>query len=336
MPEVIVMNRKTTATDVAIEAGVSKWTVARAFTPGSSISEKSREAVMLIADRLGYRPNLLARSLATKTTHQVAVLVDDFANFHKLVSLELLTAALQTEGLVAMLIHIGKHFDHANAFLNADQRQVDAIVLLGTAFRDETLQGAMKPGTPPLYVLARESTNPDIPSVSCDAKVSMREIVNHLASKGYRRPGFMTGPTSLSTALGRQRHHAAFWRKHGVKAVPEIAAGAYDRRASEDALREYLRNTQPADRIDVLVCENDVLALGAIDVARTEFGLRIPQDLAVCGYDGNDLAGMPIFDLTTYEQPMAEMARTLVEMLMDRRERRSVLLPGRLIVRGST
>ena len=113
------MARKVTASDVALAAGVSKWTVTRAFKPGASIAEESRKRVMEAADRLGYRPNLLARSLATKSTQQIAVFVDDFANPHKLPFLEKLTAALQAEDRVAMLININQYFDHIQAFLLA-------------------------------------------------------------------------------------------------------------------------------------------------------------------------------------------------------------------------
>ncbi len=330
------MTRKATAADVALEAGVSRWTVTRAFAPGSYISEKSREHVMAVAERLGYRPNLLARSLSTKTTHQIAVLVDDFSNLHKLAVLETLTAALQAEGLMAMLVHIGQHFDHAHAFLHADQRQVDAVVLMGTVFRDETLAAAIQPGSPPLFVLARESQVEGIPSVACDAEVSMREIVAHLAARGYRRPGFMSGAKALSTGLGRQRCFAENWRARGVADVPELAAGAYDVKAAEACLRDYLDRTPADQRIDVLMCENDVLAIGALDVAQRGFGLRVPQDLAIAGYDGNDLTGLGLFDLTTYAQPMDEMVAALVDMLQGRREPASITLPGRLIVRGST
>lgn len=330
------MNRKATAEEVALEAGVSRWTVIRAFEPDGIISEKSRDRVMAAAERLGYRPNLLARSLTTKTTHQIAVLVDDFANVYKLYALEKLTAALQAEGLVAMLIHIGQHFDHAHAFLNADQRQVDAVVLLGTGFRDETLRAAIKPGSPPLYVLARESTIEGIPSVACDAALSMRAIVDHLAQRGYRRPAFMSGPKAVSTALGRQQYFAEFWQSLGVHEVPELPAGAYDYKAAEACLRNYFSATPDGARMDVLMCENDVLALGAMDLAQREYGLRVPQDLAIVGYDGNDLTGMSTFDLTTYEQPMGAMVEVLVDMLQGRREHSSVTLPGRLIVRAST
>lgn len=330
------MNRRATAEDVATEAGVSRWTVNRAYVPGSNISERSRQRVMAVAERLGYRPNLLARSLNTKVTGQIAVLVDDFANPYKLPALENLTAALQAEDMVAMLIHIGQHYDHAKAFLHADQRQVDAIVLLGTGFQDDSLQQALRAGGPSVYVLARESTHPDIPSIACDPKVSMAEIVDHLAAQGYRRPGYMSGARALSSVLGRQEYFAKYWRKHGVRHIPELAAGAYDYRAAEDVLRRYLNETPVEQRIDVLMCENDVLAIGAYDVAQRGFGLRIPQDIAIVGYDGMDIAGMPMFDITSYEQPMDQMIAALIAMLKGQAPMRSVLLQGKLAVRKST
>ena len=138
------LGRKATASDVARVAGVSKWTVSRAFKKDASIADDSRERILKVAGRLGYRPNLLARSLTTKSTQQVAVLVDDFANPHKLPMLSLLTAALQREGLIALLVNINEANGHVDAILNADQRQVDAVILLGTSFRDETLrEGAL-------------------------------------------------------------------------------------------------------------------------------------------------------------------------------------------------
>lgn len=330
------MNRRATAEDVAAEAGLSRWTVNRAFVPGSNISERSRERVLAVAERLGYHPNLLARSLHTKVTGQVAVLVDDFANPYKLATLEKLAAALQAEEMVAMLVHIGQHYDHARAFLHADQRQVDAIVLLGTGFQDDSLQQALRVGGPAVYVLARESTHPDIPSISCDASASMAEIVKHLVARGYQRPGYMSGARALSSGLGRQKYHAKYWRQHGVRKIPELAAGAYDYRSAEAALRRYLSETPAEQRIDVLMCENDVLAIGAHDVAQREFGLRIPEDLAIVGYDGMDIAGMPMFGLTSYAQPMDDMIAALVDMLKGRSTSRSVLLPGQLAVRKST
>ncbi|MEQ6290091.1 LacI family DNA-binding transcriptional regulator [Vogesella sp. GCM10023246] len=328
---------RATAADVARAAGVSKWTVTRAFTPGASIAEHSRERVLQEAAKLGYRPNLLARSLATKTTNLVAILVDDFANPYKLPVLEVLTQALQAEQMAAVLININQHFDHLSAILDADQRQVDAVILVGTDFKDEALnEQALPASRPPLYVLARESTIAHIPAVSCDARVSMAEINQHLWQRGYRRPGFMSGPRSLSTALGRKQHFNTFWQPHCGAPVPELRAGSYDRNAAAQVLRAYLQHTSAAERIDVLMCENDALAIGAIETARHEFGLRVPQDLAIVGYDGDELAATPSFNLTSYRQPLPQMVAALIRMLKGELPPQSLNLPGELLIRGST
>jgi len=331
------INRKATARDVAREAGVSKWTVNRAFKADASISEESRKRVVEVAERLGYRPNLIARSLTTKTTQQVAVLVDDFGNPHKLTLLKALTTALQREGLIAALVNIDLYTNHIDAIFNADQRQVDAIVLLGTSFRDEILrEHKLRPSGPPLYVLARESPLDIVTAISCDAVRSMREICEHLWARGYRRPAFMSGPRTLSTALGRMREFEAFWRDRGIGPIPELPAGAYERLAASEAMAGYLSKTSRDRWADAVMCENDALAIGAMDVARFAFGLRCPADMAFVGYDGVDAAAAPSYDLTTYEQPMTEMATLLVDMIIGRARRASINLEGRLIVRGST
>lgn len=328
--------KRATAQNVAIEAGVSKWTVIRAFTPGASITEASKAKVLEAADRLNYRPNLLARSLATNSTHQVAVLVDDFANPHKLPFLERLTAGLQAEGLVTMLININQHYNHVHAILNADQRQVDAIVLFGTAFRDETLtDNKVGRGGPPMFVLARDSQIEGVPAISCDADVAIAEIGEHLLKKGYRKPGFMAGARTLSTALGRRRSFKEFWRAAlGVELV-EMSAERYSAEAGAKAARDSLSRVAPQDRIDVLMCENDALAFGAMDVIRSEFGLRVPDDLAVVGFDNTAAAASPAYDLTTYEQPTDEMVKATIDMILERAPRETVNFHGTLVVRGS-
>jgi LacI family transcriptional regulator len=330
------MRRRATAKEVAEAAGVSKWTVIRAFTPGASITAESKRKVLEAAAALNYSPNLLARSLATNLTHQVAVFVDDFANPHKLPFLEALTERLQAEGLVAVLININRHFDHVHALLNADQRQVDAIILFGTAFRDETLRDRrLGPGMPPMFVLARDSQIEGVPAVACDAERALQEIVDHLYERGYRRPGFMAGAKTLSTALGRRRHFIDCWRKRGVHDVHELSSEKYSAKAGADAARNYLERTAAAERIDVLMCENDILAIGAIDAIRSEFGLGVPEDLAVVGFDNLDLGAASAYRLTTYEQPKDEMMDAIVGMVTGRRQPETLALPGRLVVRDS-
>jgi len=330
------MRKRATAKEVAEAAGVSKWTVIRAFTPGASITDASRQKVLQAAEALNYSPNLLARSLATNITHQVAVFVDDFANPHKLPVLEMLTERLQAEGLLTVLININRHFDHVHALINADQRQFDAVILFGTAFREETLgDRRLGRGLPPMFVLARDSQIPGVPAIACDTEVALNEIVEYLFDKGYRRPGFMTGAKTLSTALGRRRHFANCWRQKGIDGVMELTAERYSAQAGAEAARAYLSDSPPGSRIDVLMCENDILALGAMDVARSEFGLRVPHDLAVVGFDNIELGGGPAYGLTSYEQPTEKMIDAIVGMITGERASETIAFPGSMIRRLS-
>lgn len=331
------MRKRATAREVAAAAGVSKWTVQRAFTEGASITEDAKRRVLEAAAVLNYTPNLLARSLATNHTHQVAVLVDDFANPQKIPYLEMLTDGLQAHGLVALLVNINTRFDHVRALLNADQRQVDAVILFGTAFRDEILRDRHSGrGTPPTFVLARDSQIDGVPAVDCDAELAMSEIVAHLWDRGYRRPGFMSGAKVLSTALGRREHFAAEWAKRGVEVKTDLDAGKYSAIAGAAAMRHYMETTAPDTRVDVLMCENDILAMGAMDVIRGEFGLAVPTDMAIVGFDNFELCGVPAYSLTSYEQPLKEMVTAVINMILGHQRPETVRLPGRLVVRTST
>lgn len=331
------MTKRPTAKDVAEAAGVSKWTVIRAFKPGASIAEEKKRKILEVAASLSYTPNLLARSLATNLTHQVAVLVDDFANPQKLPFLEVLTDRLQEAGLVAMLININKRFDHVQALLTADQRQVDAIILFGTAFRDETLKDQQQGrNLPPMFVLARDSQIAGVPAIVCDAEQALHEIVAHLYAQGYRKPGFMAGAKVMSTALQREHFYTWFWKERGVSKIKKLLAKSYSAAAGGQAVQDYLLKTPLDERIDVLMCDNDILALGALDVIRGRFGLRVPEDMAVVGFDNFELGGTSAFNLTSYDQPLREMIEMVVAMVTGKREAQTVALPGRLIDRGTS
>lgn len=324
-----------TSADVAKAAGVSKWTVIRAFTPGARIADETRDRVLHAARMLDYQPNLLARSLATRTTQAVAVLVDDFANPYKLPTLERLTAALQAHGRLVTLINVNQAYDHLEAMTAARQRRFDAIVLFGTDVRDAMIpELAGMSRDMPVFVLARESRLAQVPFVTCDANVAIDELCRYLHGKRYRRPAFLAGPPAVSTALGRQRVARAFWERHGTPLVFETTVCRYDSRAAAEVVSAYLAAT-PADlRCDLLMCENDILAIGAIEALRGA-GVSIPSEVAVAGFDDIELAGLKVFDLTTYRQPFEDMVDGLVEMLVGLRASESLRFQGRLVARGT-
>jgi DNA-binding LacI/PurR family transcriptional regulator len=327
---------RVTAAIVGARAGVSKWTVLRAFEPGGEIAEETRRRIREVAKELNYQPNLLARSLATNRTHLVAVLVDDFSNPFMLPPLGYLAGRLQEEGFLALLLNINENYSQLRAITSARQRQVEAIVSFGVAFDPKTVidQLAIDNGVP-AFVLTRESTSRALPSVYVEAKPAIEAMSRYLYKKGYRRPTFFGGPNTPGTDVGRRRHYKDFWRKKGVSQMPEISASLFELNVAATTIREYFNDMFKSDRCDVLLCENDILAIAAVDVAKFEFGFAVPDDLAIVGFDDISLAGTAAYDLTTIRQSCEPMVDIIVDMIQLRRPRQHVGVVGEPVFRSS-
>lgn len=325
-----------TSDDVAARAGVSRWTVARAFKKDASISAKARAKVMEAAEALGYVPDLMAASLAGDRSNLVALLVDDFENPHKLVMLERLTRILRAEGFDTLLINMLGAEDAPGALLAASQRRVDAAVVIGTQFDEATLRAALGARrVKQLIIFARASRLPNTISICCDDVGAMQEMTDHVIARGYRRPMFLAGPDTESTRLMRKETFLRHWAEKVGGAVPPVVhVGQYAMAPAHDGLMAAL---QDRELPDVILCENDILALGAMSAIRNGLGLRIPQDIAVTGFDDIPLAADRGFNLTTYRQPISEMTHALVKALRSpKSEQVDVFLPGKAILRGTT
>ncbi|MGI3187424.1 LacI family DNA-binding transcriptional regulator [Nioella aestuarii] len=326
-----------TADDVAALAGVSRWTVNRAFKKDASISAKSREKVLKAAEHLGYVPDLLATSLATDRTNLVALLVDDFANPHKLIMMERLTRILRKNGYDTLLVNTSDEEDASAALLNASQRRVDAAVLIGVSFNDQSLETALgAKRVKKLIVFARMSSNDNTISICCDDRAAMTAITQHVFSAGYRNPLFIAGPQSQSAHLQRKETFLSQWEKTTGSRPKFASVDRYDPQMAYDPVAEWLRDIPKSELPDVLVCENDALAMGAIDAIRFELGLRVPEDIAVTGFDNAPQASSPHYELTTYRQPLTEMAEALVDVLEGKKRTKELnAFLGNLIIRNS-
>lgn len=326
-----------TADDVAAEAGVSRWTVNRAFKKTGSISPKTREKVMAAADALGYVPDLRAAALASDRSNLVALLIDDFANPHKLVMLERLTRVLRSRGWDVMLVNTLDRDDAAPALLNASRRRVDATILIGIQFDDTVLQAAYKARQfKKLIIFARSSQNDDTISISVDDRSATTEIAEYVRDRGYKKPFYLAGPRTASAHLSRKETFVEFWRQEFGVTCDSTPVPAYDPIIAADMITKTLANVAPSDMPDIVVCENDALALGAIDAIRHRLGLRVPEDIAVIGFDDVPQAESPNYRLTTYRQPLMDMANYLVDVLESSETTElDKLFKGRLVIRES-
>uniref|UniRef100_UPI002632ACFC substrate-binding domain-containing protein n=1 Tax=uncultured Rhizobium sp. TaxID=155567 RepID=UPI002632ACFC len=300
-------------------------------------SRKSLEKVMIAAERLGYVPDLRAASLASDRSNLVALLIDDFANPHKLVMMECLTRILRRGGWDILLVNTLDRNDAGRALLNASQRRVDAVILIGLQFDDEMLETALHARRfRKLIIFARTSLRPNTISIAVDDVRAMTELAQYVHHRGYRRPLFVAGPQNYSAHLLRKETFFSYWTEHfGVE--PEmVTVQTYDPALAGSVVKEHLRNRAREDMPDVVVCENDALAMGASDAVRYELGLSIPDEIAVTGFDDVPQADNPNYRLTTYRQPLVDMAEYLVKVLEDSDdEHLDRLFTGRLIPRAS-
>lgn len=327
--------RRVTATDVARLAGTSQSAVSRVFTPGASVSPDTRERVMAAASQLGYRPNAIARSLITRRSRMVAVAMAYLNNQFYPDVLEALSNRLQAHGYQILLFTADRHAAADPMLEQVMRYQVDAIVLASTSLSSAFARECRQAGVP-VVMFNRTTDDPDLLSVTGDNEQGGHTIARFLAAGGHRRPAFLAGLEASSTSRDRERGFRRGLAEAG-QGPPLRAVGHYSYEGAAEATRGLLRQRE---RPDAIFCANDHMAIACIDVARHEFGLAVPDDLSVIGFDDVGPARWPSYDLTSYSQPLQPMVDATVQILMDCMEDRSrpmrgVVLHGELVVRGS-
>ncbi len=310
----IPTNRKVTASDVAVQAGVSKWTVSRAFQEGTQVAPDVREKIKKIAAELGYSPNLLARSLSTRKTHIIGVVMDELGNPNQLKLLNEVTRQLQLKSYSSLLLNISSEYSPANALTLADQLQVDGLLFLGTTLTRELINLAQNIKHIPLVVVFRNSENEGIPFVSTDGFQAGREIAELFIECKYKNIGYMAGPMTQSTELRRFEGFREGLLEHQMKLAAVLSTEHYQRHDGMHSLMRYLESTPRDKRIDALFCENDILAIGAMDAL---LACHATGKIAIVGFDDIEMASSPAYELTTFRQPTEFLIAEAIDRLLD-------------------
>ena len=327
-------NKKVTARDVAERAGVSKWTVSRAFTDGASIAPEVRGRIRAIATEMGYSPNLLARSLSTRSTGLIALVVDELGNPNQLNSLNEATRQLQARGLSTLLLNTSPEYRPAMALRLADQFQVDGIMFLGTTLTHELIELAQRIKHIPLVVIMRNSGEADIPFVSTDGYAAGAEIADLFLAQGYRRIGYMAGPMSERTELRRLEGFRDRLHTCGASLATVLETAHYRREQGMHALQRYLASTPRESRLEALFCENDILAIGALDAL---VAANAQRKIGIVGFDDIEMAASPSYELTTYRQPVEYLVSEAIRLIVEPggAVAKALLAPGSMVVRAS-
>jgi len=329
-----------TIKEIAAVAGVSKSTVSRVLNDTPGVSPKARELVRSAIARTGYQPNRAARSLVTRATGSIGLVVSEahgriFSDPFFASVVRGATQVVRPLGihLVLMLAEDQRARDHLLEYLR--HGHVDGVLFVSTHASDP-LPRILVAERLPAVLSARPASRLPISYVDVDSVAGARLAVDHLVERGRRRIATIAGPQDMPAGQDRLRGWQEALAALGLPAGP-VAYGDFDRGSGARAMEELLAGG--AD-FDGLFVASDLMALDALAVLR-EHALRVPEDVALVGFDDSVAATQARPALTTVRQPVEEMAKALTLTLLDRigdpdAPITSRIFPPKLVVRAST
>ncbi len=323
-----------TSYDVARLAGVSQSAVSRCFMPNASISDKTRQKVLAAAAQLNYSPNAIARSLITRRSNIVAVLITETSTRVTPEILFQLNVELLRRGLHLLLFSITQEMGHEDIIGEVLRYKVDGVIAC-TSLPAEQVLRCKERGIPVVFY-NRVAPGNNACSVSCDHVNANRNIADRLYRAGHRQFAFIAGNTGTPVSQLRLQGFVQRLAELGVNDVA-LAHGDYGYQSGHDCMMALLAK---GPRPSAVVCANDDMAFGAMDAVRYDHALEVPEDISVIGFDDATNASRAAYRLTTVRQPVEDMARNVVQLLEERIDQRDLpprvlLLPGELMVRGS-
>ena len=327
--------KKVTSYDIARLAGVSQSTVSRAFNRENAVSPETLERIQEVATKMGYWPNEVARSLISRKSNVIGIVMGDILNPFYPAVLHTFTFSLQRLGRRVMLLSVPAGRDVDEVLPQLMQYQVAGVVITSATLSSRMAETVRRGGTP-VVLFNRTVRGHVVNSVCCANEEAARLVALRLLQAGHKRFGLIGGMASTSTHIERRRAFSKELRRHGIIEMPEVS-GENTYEGGFNAAKLLLSAANPPE---ALFCISDIMALGALDAARREMSLSVPGDVSIVGFDDIALAAWPGYDLTTVRQPVEQMAMEAINILLVQIARAdadpvSVRVPGELIVRSS-
>jgi DNA-binding LacI/PurR family transcriptional regulator len=306
--------QRVTMDDVAREAGVSRALVSLVMRESPKVSEERRARVLDAAERLGYRPNAIARNLASRRTHTIGVLLHELHNpFYAEIMDGVYEVADELEYHVLIGASGGRPGGERSTLETLLDLRVEGLILIGPRLPTNVIAAASS--WVPVVVVARPMRSPRIDSIMDDERLGAALVVQHLVRLGHRRILHIDGGRGAGASTRRSCYTAAM-RAAGLGAEVRVVPGDYTDVAGARAAARILAS---GDLPTAIFAANDFVATGAIDQL-DEAGLRVPGDISIVGYDNIFLAALRRLALTTINQPRWDMGRLAFRILVERIE----------------
>jgi len=329
-----------TIDDVAKMAGVSKATVSRVLNGTAPVNGITKKKIEMAMNKLDYAPSLLAQSMRSKKTKTIGIVIPDYANPFYSSLFKVIENKLREYGYMALICPT--HEDAATEIEHIKRlvsRQIDGIIFFTYKGGKKSLEFLAELSRKiPCIFMDPVSDSFSVSQVITDGFKGVKEAVEYLLKKGYKRIGCIKGPSRFAVTTERVNGYKAALKEHNIPVEDELVYEGDFHMESGFKAGEYFLNL--AQRPDGVVSVTDVMAIGALKYFQYA-GVKVPQQIGVVGFDNISLCTLVSPPLTTIAQPLDELGDGAIKLLMKkiqnpRSRNKQIVLDGKLIIRRST
>jgi len=325
-----------TLVDVARRAGVSVSTASNALTGLRPVGEDARRRVLAAAEALSYEPDRAARSLVSRRSDTVGIVIPDVTNPFFAELGRTLERELAEHGFAALIGDSDNSLDRQRGYIRAfESRRVDGLIVVPAVYEDAGELADVARRTPTVLV-DRTVRSWGGSSVGVSQAAGIHALVDHLVELGHRELAFVSGALTSSTGYERAVSFASYLEQLGLP-DPYVVEAEFTLESGRAVVRHLLADART--RLTAICAADDLLAFAVLEGSRL-FGLHVPQDIALTGFDDIPYASFVHPALTTVRQPTAALSAQAVELLA--RElggdtaAEAVMLEPELVIRSST
>lgn len=309
-------NRLVTSIDVAKLAGVSQSTVSRAFSEQAKLSDATKQRVLDAAHQLGYRPNAIARSLVSNRTNIIGLIIMQNSSPFYNILIDMMVSGCRDYGYCAMVIRQQEGESGSETVARALDYRVDGLAI--TAIENsENASEICRQARVPIVLLNRVLSGVEVDTVCCNNHGAAQSIIRFLAKCGHKNLACLMGDSKASTTQERLNGMEAEIPRSKMK-ITNILYGSYTYQSGQAMCRQLMAEKKIMP--DVIFCSGDVIAFGVMDTLRYEFGLKVPENISVIGFDDTMQAGWDSYQLTTMRQPYGDLVDSACQLLVNRIE----------------
>lgn len=330
-----------TLEDVARECGVSRSTVSRVINNDPNVKDATRSAVLEVIQRINFQPNLAARGLARGRTGVLALVIPRaaaavFVDPYFPLLIQGVSSACNARSYGMMFWLVEPEYEGRMAQQIIYNGLIDGAIVASAAMDDPIVSALAETRRIPFLLIGRHPSDAAVSFVDVDNRAGAAQAVEHLIQQGRRRIATLSGPLAMVTGVDRLRGYQDALEQHGLAWDPALCAeGNFQEESGYEGMRRLLEHHP-----DALFAASDMMAIGAMR-AIEQAGLRVPEDIAVVGFDDIPAACRTTPPLTTIAQPIQRCGAVAADNLMDLVEDpnptlRSLILTTDLVVRGSS